>query len=217
MWISEVWRFLGEVKGTIKMSGIWEPKIQREDDSTIMEEVIKQELHPTCLNNINRCRLYLRVFFLSDITTADGTELEEWALTGNHRRKGPLLWPNQQSPSKTAWSQWRTMLCRAFTIDVSRSKQLRHKLGNWINHSHQQFQWEYDIQMKVLCNHQNNTKLYYVQSHTRNRFKITDVNISNFSPTHIASVKMINNQPQVIKLSQIFTPVNTVTTNEIGN
>jgi hypothetical protein len=34
------------------------------------------------LEDINRCRVYLRVFFLTDIVNIQGDTIEEWEITG---------------------------------------------------------------------------------------------------------------------------------------
>jgi hypothetical protein len=44
------------------------------------------------LTDINRCRIYLRVFFLSDIVNIQGDTLEEWAITGERSNARCSTW-----------------------------------------------------------------------------------------------------------------------------
>jgi hypothetical protein len=40
------------------------------------------------LQHINYCRIYLQVFFMSDIANVKGTEVEEWARKGGNKWEG---------------------------------------------------------------------------------------------------------------------------------
>ena len=45
---------------------------QRYNDQTIMDIIISTEKNPILIEQINICRQFLKIIYLSDITTADG-------------------------------------------------------------------------------------------------------------------------------------------------
>ena len=49
-----------------------------ERDKAIMEIIMSQDLDPKEIKRINRCRVFLKAIFLSDITMADGKYLEHF-------------------------------------------------------------------------------------------------------------------------------------------
>jgi hypothetical protein len=53
-------------------------KLPRERDQAIMDFIFAQNLDPTDITRINRCRVHLQAIFLLDITTADGSYLEHF-------------------------------------------------------------------------------------------------------------------------------------------
>jgi hypothetical protein len=62
----------------------------------------------------NRCRLFLGIIFLSEITTADGCSFARNAWLGIRPRFTPLLWPYQPNPGPKSWRIWRGLLANVF-------------------------------------------------------------------------------------------------------
>jgi hypothetical protein len=62
------------------------------------------------------CRLYLRVFFLSDIATLKGDALAPWTISGSRSETctSTWNWPIQHKPPKAAWKLWFTILNQTF-------------------------------------------------------------------------------------------------------
>jgi hypothetical protein len=82
-WITEVWGHLSTCKATVEINGIWVPKENRKSDLAIMERLVASgRFSGKELKQINYCRIYLQVFFMSDIANVKGTEVEEWARKG---------------------------------------------------------------------------------------------------------------------------------------
>jgi hypothetical protein len=74
-----------------------------------MEELMGSALvNKRYLTDINICRVYLRVFFLSDIVNIQGDAIEEWAITGesSNARCSMWHWPVQQKPPRNIWNKW---------------------------------------------------------------------------------------------------------------
>jgi hypothetical protein len=97
-WITAVWEYLHACKAKIAISSDWIPQPARIGDITIMEKLTGSALlNKRDLVDINRCRVYLRVFFLSDIMNIQGDTIEDWAITGerSNARRSTWHWPVQ--------------------------------------------------------------------------------------------------------------------------
>jgi hypothetical protein len=99
------------------------------------------------LASFNRCRLYLGVTFLSEISSAEGRSLSRDAWNGSRPRMASLLWPYQPNPGPTSWRAWRRLLARGFlfTIPKRATRKTSHlsldsPLGNWLQDSDWFFQ-----------------------------------------------------------------------------
>jgi len=64
------------------------------------------------MRTLNRCRIYLKVITLSDITTADGTRKIPSVKKGYQipARISTLMWPNQGKPNSAEWKIWEASL-----------------------------------------------------------------------------------------------------------
>ncbi len=71
-WIMDLRKFLKQSKLAIVTTNAWTPAKLRRNDTCIME-VINKEFTQGQLRKINACRMYLRVTYLSEVVTADGT------------------------------------------------------------------------------------------------------------------------------------------------
>ena len=102
---------------------------------------ISLKFNPTQLETLNRCRLYLQVFTLSDVTSADGTTLIHPILQGEKLtdRKSNLSWPTQQRPQRADWILWSTAL-----EHLQENNSLKTPLKEWISPSHQSWFWYMD-------------------------------------------------------------------------
>jgi hypothetical protein len=97
------------------------PTPNRQHDSCLMNlvrQVIQvspsHRVSPSDLRAFNRCRLYLQVTHLSEITTADGKSITHDAWTGDRTQISPLLWPVQAKPGPKSFRTWRRLLAMAF-------------------------------------------------------------------------------------------------------
>jgi hypothetical protein len=102
-----------------------------------------QELTSQELEAINQCRLYLKAYYISDVTTASGKRLSFHAWEGVPRDNGTtnrLCWPNQGAPSKSAWDIWRKTLKRNI---ISRGLRIKQDIGEWLYQNHDIWPWYY--------------------------------------------------------------------------
>jgi hypothetical protein len=90
---------------------------------------------------INRCHIYIRAIFISDITNIQGTLIESWALLGKRpmTRKSAGVWPVQERP--TIWIAWKDAL-----EFLAPERMVPPSLGACINAHHQIQEWYYDAE-----------------------------------------------------------------------
>jgi hypothetical protein len=75
-WITAIWESLHACKATVAINSDWIPQSARISDITIMEELTGSALvNKRDLTYINRCQVYLRVFFLLDIVSIQGNTI----------------------------------------------------------------------------------------------------------------------------------------------
>ncbi len=117
------------------------------------------------LQGLNRCRLVLRLLFLSDITTAcdrflDVTFLTEPHCSQNHR--STFTFPNEK-PSRSKWKTWLE-----FWTAVARSGgSLNQPLGKWVGLTHCKWIWFYRPHKDILYHKKDDRIEVYARSATR--------------------------------------------------
>jgi hypothetical protein len=109
-----------------------------------------EEFTATELKEINLCRIYLRVFYISDIASHDGQGIAEWSRKGwrDAGRKSLWAWPVQQRP--TSWKAWKLALDH-----LSPDECVIPQLGDWFEHHHQHSEWYLDAEQITLFHHSN--------------------------------------------------------------
>lgn len=108
--------------------------VQRDGDVFLMESFAKNGFSPKQLAMLNRCRMFLRVIYLSDLATGDGTSLP---VSVFHQRTpldihSDVSWPPQVAPNAHSWRLWNDALLRCFLCPHSESRgRLLRPLGAW--------------------------------------------------------------------------------------
>jgi hypothetical protein len=77
-----------EIRGSVSnkdtgRANIRHLRLQRKNDKSIIEETIKAEVDGNELKQLNACRMFLNTVTLSDIASADGSEIAINAWEGN--------------------------------------------------------------------------------------------------------------------------------------
>ena len=140
-WISTTWQYLTDLKATVTCATM-QLLPQRLHDIPLMEEACKHYSGITLLR-INAVRLFLQVFYLSDITTSDGKLISPEYYLPNLPilRDSTMHWPHQANPGMLAWKLWTVMLRRCFTYT---NYALRQPLTSW-NDVHPTQTWHTQI------------------------------------------------------------------------
>ena len=83
-WLQGLWFYLTDVNGLIRLDNPGVPSLQRHHDQYLMDMVLADpKWKPIEIKRINWCRLYLDVTTLSDITNAQGHQLDPGIYYGN--------------------------------------------------------------------------------------------------------------------------------------
>ena len=126
---------LNKLGGNLLIEDVWVPKLQREEDKSIMEEFAKiPGITKQKLKAANICRIYLRVITIAELANEDGTEIEQERVTGQWRANSTLKWPRQCKPNKTQWDAFRYALRRTFykeNRNIHMPFKLTTPLGPW--------------------------------------------------------------------------------------
>ena len=124
--LTQLWEFLSQHDMRLET----EPTTaltSRRGDSYIIERFIQAGFSGQELGRLNRCRLYLQVLTVADITTGDGKRIRRECLTGTSKYPSEYDWPTQGNPPKHDWTFWQQSLTNTF----GRNGTLTHPLGNW--------------------------------------------------------------------------------------
>jgi hypothetical protein len=127
-WATSIWKYTHQAKVTIDVEHHWAPSPCCQDDAALMDLALTFHLETTQLYHINLCRLYLQVFFLSDIVTAKGDRLLQEVITGSGitQRQSLLDWPDIPLPPRSSWLQWTNFLAY-----IANGNKLHYPLGQW--------------------------------------------------------------------------------------
>jgi len=99
-WVHQLWKFLNNIDGTIRIRNVWTPKMSFTKDVNISEAVSTMDLSAEAKYNINICRLFKRCYSIGDLLQPDGKKLIPGALSLRHRGFHLDKFPKVEVPSK---------------------------------------------------------------------------------------------------------------------
>lgn len=133
-WVTHTIEFLQLHNIQVDITIAWLPPVQRENDRYIMDLILEDSYTEKELEHLNKCRLYLQVYLLSDVYTADGKALELWVISfSDIRRKSKWEWPHTSKPSNYSRYIWKRAIQKIFDS----LNKIKHVLGEWYRPSHQ--------------------------------------------------------------------------------
>ena len=132
-WVSECLRYAAQNDIIITNIGSQLPP-QRLNDRSVMQLILEsQTFSLSHIKAINRCRMALHVYWLSDIVDATGTVLQHGAWNTSTTTpltvSNSLLWPTRCHTNKNDWPIWRAALKCICTSTGYHSKTT---LGKWL-------------------------------------------------------------------------------------
>ena len=129
--IHKIREYLTAIGGTIDISPTFTPEPLRKRDKALMEHALALNIYTAHqIRKINTVRMFLGVFYLSELTTITGTHIAQHAIDPDYlhpeyiHTKGKVY---QRRPPLSSWALWENFL-NTFTQD---GNTLRHPLGNW--------------------------------------------------------------------------------------
>ena len=134
-WVNNLKDGLDIIKGALHTNHEI-PQIQRNYDRSLMKVFSGWKISDKELKAIQRCRIYLQVIFMSDITTINGDTIELKALLVEQFRESELQWSRQVRPTRADRNVWRKYVEKLCYNGV-----LITTLGNWKIMPHQR--WPY--------------------------------------------------------------------------
>jgi hypothetical protein len=228
-WIETLREFLQSIQASIRIPSLATIDPLRISDQCIMIKALKsKQLTNPELCMVNRCRMFLQINYLSEITTSDGKSLLKCAYRGDtnevqqpnlwqHSRSN-IIWPYQPNPGRIAWRAWQKCM-RAFTND--RSLTLQNPLGPWLPTFATQRNWQYTMYNDIILHkHPDGYKIFAKSANSSRREQsynyignrtVHDIDIARASPVTPDSI----NDVELTVLGQLYNPgIFTKVTNE---
>ena len=140
-WIQSTWKFMSDNNIKMEDKTPFMPK-QREGDQEIMEIFGKHQHLHNVLWQLNRCRIYLRAFHLSDIVEANGRAITvaAWTVQRTSSCHGnSAKWPEWGRPSKDDIKTWQMTLHELFC--PYQERRLARVLGLWLTPAPPHWEW----------------------------------------------------------------------------
>jgi len=166
-WIKTQWKFISDMGLNVKG---WKNNIplQRIQDKGIMETMVNSDLPQSTIENVNKCRKYLKAFTLSDIIDGSGRKLCPMALKGviDPGRESVYEWKSIKKPNLYAWTQWECTLKKVLCED-NQSSTVKQNLGNWTHKDDHKWYWFYHPYLKKLFHLKNEVVHVYRLSSRR--------------------------------------------------
>jgi len=148
-WITNVWRMSCELG--ITLQGLYtRPHIVRDKDFSLMEKLVTSKKMTTKeMESVNRCRVYLQIQNMSDITNGMGTRvLQSYIDSKDPVCKSKYKWPHQPKPPPNDWKEWKRAVLEIWSANEQGI--LSQSLGPIICSSHQISDWTFSISKKKL-------------------------------------------------------------------
>ena len=134
-WVRSTLQFLHEEKvsftSNLSFTTLTSKRLR---DSPIMLGFSRVVESSSALMRLNRCRIFLKVVSVADISTTDGTEISE-SLFGTTQElpyrtchRNAFAWPGQDRPPLADWSFWKESIKSAFCAS---NWMLATPLGDW--------------------------------------------------------------------------------------
>jgi hypothetical protein len=117
--------------GQLELDTPFVTQLQRQGDGFLMDVALQsRKFKPIQLRRLNYCRLYLNVLLVSDVCSANGTEIDPEAYQGSQPAVTTKFKVNQKRPDNRSWMEWRRLMY--IPADRSKHHRLQQPLGKWL-------------------------------------------------------------------------------------
>ena len=141
-----IWRTiqLAEIDVHLKYDEILTPRVR---DFVLMERFMEEDLPTEIIDSLSRVRGKLGCLFFSDIVTADGKFIEDFALDSSIQRKVTTRYSfPREEPTMSDWEAWT----KYWAQHTNEGHTLHVPLGVWTNPTHRIWGWYYDEEKDSL-------------------------------------------------------------------
>ena len=218
-WIQSLWRFCWEFSISLP-NPINHIQMERENDDWIMKSIIEHGFSKTDTKKANRCRLYLQVHTLSDITNGKGNQfnIDQWNGIINHTRIHN--WPTQSNPSKKIWRVWRRCIRKCHVDPVRKLRFLQQPLGKFYNNNNDRKWFFNPSKQKLYERKKNNNWLVYERLNKQGRGAsfnclFQSSSLTTHLPNNSHPATIINSDNHIILNGWNYTISNPSTVNNI--
>jgi len=111
-WIKRMWEFISKIEGKIHITDIWTPPPCYQNDTNIMELVTTWDLHSTIVQQINLCRLYLRIYYVGEMLDSSKVKLRQNIRDLSNRNYHNDKFPEIPQLPKRFQEVWNTTVTR---------------------------------------------------------------------------------------------------------
>ena len=192
-WIMTQWKFISTQKD-MQIKG-WRKKRKhlRLQDSFIMETFANcPTITSEELRKLNRCRIYLKAWTISDIVDGSGVHITSKAYAGrtDGSRVSTETWENIRRPTETYWDIWRKSLKLVY-CDGTSERTLSQPLSYWIHAPTQTWLWYFDRTTRKLYKSLPGHYRCYTMTSSNNRIGTATFELQSvLSPTEVNISKM---------------------------
>ena len=161
LWVVDTLKFCQEYSIQFKEPGEC-LTIKREGDAFLMEGFIAAGAEKTQLQALNRCRLYMQVTTVADISNGEGNKLHPHAFSRKRiGQRDTYHWPVQGMPPAADWKIWDHYIRQ----ELGKYHYYPHSLGEWIISNEEYIHgWDYFLTpQKQLIYHAKGTWKYFSQ------------------------------------------------------
>ena len=135
----------------------------REHDELVMNIIMATGMSKAWKASMNRCRGYLGVMFLSDMSTADGKYLEQFTFDPKENSTRSSYKFPREEPTTADWKRW----CSFWADFATTGRRLTADLGKWLNPTHRTWRWYYNEEKDDLVRLENKVLSHYKLGQSR--------------------------------------------------
>ena len=117
-WTNDLIRMLAKYQVKIKLPDTNIQKLQRFNDKFIMDDILSSISSTKIRRQLNACRLFLQITFISELTNIDGTHLITGILKDDNSKMSTTTrhWPKQGSPTHSTWKVWSKVITQLYCV-----------------------------------------------------------------------------------------------------
>jgi len=133
----------------------------RKGDCKIMQKIIQAGYKKQDLQIINRCRMWLRAIFLSNIYNGFRNKIQTNCWEGSEPVNSAHKWLQMEKPTQAEWTLWQRALTAA--LHLNKHHETPTKLGDWIEHTEPAVGWYLEMSTPRLYKWDGQRWSFYIQ------------------------------------------------------